>query len=166
MIRIFEATSEDFTCVQQIVDQTWPVAYGEILAKAQLDYMIATFYSDEALRSSVSEKGHRFLIAKEGNVSLGFASYEHISNHKPLTKIHKIYVLPHTQGKGIGKKLIAAIEDIARKNQSQAMTLNVNRFNKALGFYQKLGFEIVGEEDIELEHGYLMEDYVMEKGLK
>jgi hypothetical protein len=30
-------------------------------------------------------------------------------------------------------------------------------------FYQKLGFEIVGKEDIELDHGYLMEDYKLEK---
>jgi ribosomal protein S18 acetylase RimI-like enzyme len=165
MITISEATSEDFKSVQQIVDQTWPVAYGEILEKAQLDYMIATFYSDEALRSSVLERGHHFLMAKEGDVSLGFASYEHISNKKSVTKIHKIYILPHTQGKGMGKKLIAAIEAIARRNHSQALSLNVNRFNTALGFYQKLGFEIVGEEDIKLDHGYLMEDYMMEKGL-
>jgi ribosomal protein S18 acetylase RimI-like enzyme len=38
----------------------------------------------------------------------------------------------------------------------------VNRFNKAVSFYQKMGFEIVGEEDVELDHGYLMEDYKME----
>jgi hypothetical protein len=40
--------------------------------------------------------------------------------------------------------------------------LNVNRFNKAVSF-EKLGFEIVGKEDIELDHGYLMEDYKLEK---
>ena len=165
MTIISEAALEDFKSVQQIVAVTWPVAYGEILTKAQLDYMIKTFYSDEALKSSVLDKGHRFLMAKEDQVSLGFASYEHIVGQRPLTKIHKIYVLPNTQGEGIGTKLIAAIDAIARQNQSQALALNVNRFNKALGFYRKLGFRIVGEEDIKLEHGYLMEDYIMERVL-
>jgi ribosomal protein S18 acetylase RimI-like enzyme len=37
----------------------------------------------------------------------------------------------------------------------KTLSLNVNRFNKAISFYEKLGFEIVGKEDIELDHGYL-----------
>jgi hypothetical protein len=45
------------------------------------------------------------------------------------------------------------------------MSLNFNRFNTALLFYQKLGFIIVREENIELDQGYIMEDYVMEKSL-
>jgi predicted N-acetyltransferase YhbS len=43
--------------------------------------------------------------------------------------------------------------------------LNVNRFNSAYNFYEKLGFKNVGEEDIELDFGYLMEDYKLEKKL-
>ena len=74
--------------------------------------------------------------------------------------------MPQTQGKGIGKTLIDFIENVAKENHSTALSLNVNRFNKALHFYQKLGFEIVGEVNIELDHGYLMEDYVMEKKIQ
>lgn len=74
-------------------------------------------------------------------------------------------MLPEAQGKGIGKILIDGISAIAKINDSDVLTLNVNRSNKALGFYEKLGFEIVGEEDIELDHGYLMEDFIMEKRL-
>jgi ribosomal protein S18 acetylase RimI-like enzyme len=105
------------------------------------------------------------LLAKEENVALDFASYEHHYNQKAVTRIHKIYILPQTQGKGIGKLLIDTIGNLAKKNQSIALSLNVNRSNNALIFYKKIGFEIVGEEDIELEHGYLMEDYIMEKQL-
>ena len=43
--------------------------------------------------------------------------------------------------------------------------LNVNRFNKAIYFYQKNQFEIVEEVDIEIGNGYLMEDYVMKRNL-
>jgi GNAT superfamily N-acetyltransferase len=165
MITITEATSNDFKTIQEIAHQTWPVTYGEILSKVQLDYMLAAFYSEEALNENVSEKGHRFLLANEENVALGFASYEHNYNQNPVTRIHKIYILPQTQGKGIGKLLIDAIENLAKENHSTALSLNVNRFNKALTFYQKIGFEIIAQEDIELDHGYLMEDFVMEKQL-
>lgn len=165
MITISEATSKDFKVIQEIAHQTWPDTYGEILSKAQLDYMLEKFYSEETLNENVVKKGHHFLLAKEENITLGFASYEHNYNQKPVTRIHKIYILPQTQGKGIGKLLLDTIEALAKENHSETLSLNVNKFNKALIFYQKLGFKIVLEEDIELDHGYLMEDYVMEKQL-
>jgi ribosomal protein S18 acetylase RimI-like enzyme len=166
MITIVTATTNDYKTIRDIAHQTWPIAYGEILPKAQLDYMLDAFYNEESLKDSVLNKGHHFILAKEGELTLGFASYEHHYNQKPQTKIHKIYILPQTQGKGIGKTLIDFIENTAKENHSTALSLNVNRFNKALHFYQKLGFEIVGEVDIELDHGYLMEDYVMEKKIQ
>jgi ribosomal protein S18 acetylase RimI-like enzyme len=163
MITINEASIVDYKTIQNIAHQTWPIAYGEILSKAQLDYMLDAFYNEEELKDSVANKGHYFILAKEGEETLGFASYEHHYNQKQQTKIHKIYILPETQGKGIGKKLIDYVENVAKENDSTGLLLNVNRFNKALHFYQKLGFEIVEEVNIELDHGYLMEDFVMEK---
>jgi ribosomal protein S18 acetylase RimI-like enzyme len=73
--------------------------------------------------------------------------------------------LPETQGKGIGKKVIEKIEKLALENHSTALSLNVNRFNSALNFYKKTGFEIINEVNIDIGKGYLMEDYVMTKKL-
>ncbi|MCZ8227754.1 GNAT family N-acetyltransferase [Flavobacterium sp.] len=53
----------------------------------------------------------------------------------------------------------------ARKQGSLTLCLNVNRFNKAITFYEKMGFSISSEVNIELEHGYMMEDYVMERSI-
>ena len=165
MITIVKATANDYKSIQDIAYQTWPVAYGEILSKEQLDYMLDAFYNEATLKDSVANKGHHFVLAKKGEKSLGFASFEHHYDQKRQTKIHKIYILPETQGKGIGKTLIDFVEKVAKENDSTTLSLNVNRFNKALHFYKKIGFQIKAEIDIELEHGYLMEDYVMEKKL-
>jgi len=166
MIKIIPATTDDFKTIQEIAHQTWPIAYGEILSKAQLDFMLDAFYNEESLKDSIVNKGHHFVLAKEGEEVLGFASYEHFYNQKNQTKIHKIYILPQTQGKGIGKKLIDFIEKVAKENASTELSLNVNRFNKALLFYQKMGFQITEEVNIEIGKGYLMEDYVMEKPIE
>jgi GNAT superfamily N-acetyltransferase len=165
MITITLATANDFKTIQEIAYKTWPDTYGEILSKAQLDYMLDAFYSEETLNDNVIEKGHHFLLAKENEAVLGFAAYEYNYQDNNRTRIHKIYILPQTQGKGIGKAIIEYIEKLAIENHSAALSLNVNRFNKALSFYQKIGFEIIAEENIELDHGYLMEDFVMEKPL-
>lgn len=166
MITISVATSKDYKKIQEIAHQTWPETYGTILSKEQLDFMLDAFYSEAALNDSVVFKRHHFLLAKEDDVVLGFASYEHNYEENNRTRIHKIYVLPQTQGKGVGKTLIDFIQKLAIDISSKALSLNVNRFNKAYTFYQKNGFEVIKEVDIEIGHGYLMEDYVMEKQLQ
>ena len=163
MITVLPATATDFDTIRSIAHETWPIAYGEILSKAQLDYMLGAFYNDTALKESVSQKRHHFVLANEGNQTLGFASFEWNYDQQKQTKIHKIYILPSAQGKGVGKALIDYIASEARKQGSLTLCLNVNRFNKAITFYEKMGFSIISEVNIELEYGYLMEDYVMER---
>ena len=163
-MKIIEANTSQLPLIAQLAYAIWPVAYGEILSKEQLTYMLSKFYSVEALTEQLEKRNHVFLLIEENERFVGFASYEsNIENHK--TKIHKIYVLPETQGKGFGVQLINEIETRAKKSQNDILFLNVNRFNKAQYFYKKLGFEIAFEEDIEIGNGYLMEDFVMEKKL-
>lgn len=54
------------------------------------------------------------------------------------------------------------INDISSKDAA-SLGLNVNRYNKAKGFYERLGFNVIGEENIPIGNGYFMNDYVMEK---
>jgi ribosomal protein S18 acetylase RimI-like enzyme len=166
MFTIKTATTSDISAIQEIAYKTWPDVYGEILSVAQLDYMLKAFYSKEVLEDSIINKGHYFILAFEGIVCLGFASFQHDYLEARTTRLHKIYLLPETQGKGLGQLLIAAVVNDAKIQHSKLVSLNVNRHNKAVNFYQKLGFEIIGEEDIEMEHGYLMEDYKLEKQLE
>lgn len=165
MITITAATINDIKQIQNIVNITWPITYGEILSKEQLDYMLGLFYSTEALNEQYNKKIQLFYMIDEDETNIGFIGIEHNYNGEAVTKIHKIYLLPETQGKGIGKKVIDEIGKLALKNNSKALLLNVNRFNSALGFYKKIGFEVKEEVDIEIGNSYLMEDYVMEKKL-
>ncbi|MBC7605936.1 MAG: GNAT family N-acetyltransferase [Burkholderiales bacterium] len=165
MIEIFEATTEDLSEIREIAYKTWPYAYGEILKREQIDYMLDLFYAEATLKENILEKGHFFLLAKSHDTPIGFASFEHHYTNQKLTRLHKLYVLPEAQGKAVGRLLVAAVELSAHQNKSKIISLNVNKFNKAFHFYRNLGFETVGEQDIELAHGYLMEDYKMEKVL-
>jgi ribosomal protein S18 acetylase RimI-like enzyme len=165
MITISEATIHDFETIRKIAYDTWPVVYGEIVSKDQLDYMLEKMYSDATLTDNLIHKGHFFILAKEGPACLGFASYEHHYLGQNTTRLHKLYLNIDSQGKGIGKMLIDKISALAKENQCNAISLNVNKFNKAFGFYIKMGFEVIAQEDLEIGYGYLMEDYKMEKKL-
>lgn len=163
MITINGASIADISTIQNIAHSTWPITYGTILSAEQLQYMLDLFYSKEALTAQFEKKEQLFYLIANEETILGFIGIEHNYQNKSATKIHKIYILPELQGKGIGKIAIEAVRELALENNSTSLLLNVNRFNKALDFYQKAGFKIMDEENIEIGHGYFMEDYVMKK---
>ncbi|WP_309641021.1 GNAT family N-acetyltransferase [Flavobacterium sp.] len=165
MLTITEATAQDFPTIQKIAYETWPITYGNILSKTQLDYMLEKFYSDETLLNNLTQKGHRFLLISDHNGVLGFASYEHHYQQNHMTRLHKLYVLSTAQGKGAGKLLLEEVERLAQENQANTVSLNVNKFNNAYTFYLKSGYEKLAEIDIPIGDGFLMEDYVMQKKL-
>ncbi|MDY0986844.1 GNAT family N-acetyltransferase [Flavobacterium sp. CFBP9031] len=165
MIKITEAFVEDIAKIQEIANITWPITYGEILTKEQLDYMLDLIYSDKALSKQIQNKEQLFYLISDSNAVIGFIGIEHNYKSEAITKIHKIYLLPETQGKGYGKIVFEEIAIMALENNSKELLLNVNRFNTALNFYKKLGFDIKETVDIEIGNGYLMEDYVMGKAL-
>lgn len=162
-IEIHKADISDIPRIQQIANITWPVTFKDILSQEQIKYMMEMMYSVTTLSEQIVTKNHVFLLACQGNQDLAFTSYELNYNGTASTKIHKIYILPTAQGKGIGKLLINKIAAIAKNNLNNTLSLNVNRDNKAISFYEKMNFRIVKEENIDIGQGFLMEDYVMEK---
>lgn len=176
LIRV--ASPEDIPLIRELAESTWWPAYRDILSAEQIRYMLDVLYSARALREQM-EAGHHFLLAYESasengtarngypldesrNV-LGFASWSAIPG-AGTCKLHKIYVLPGTQGKGTGRFLLNFIEKKARETGSKTLELNVNRFNKARSFYEKLGFSVHGTADIPIGP-FFMNDYIMHKNL-
>ena len=167
MIDVSEVSEEDLPIIQNIACQTWPSTFGEILSPKQISYMLDMMYSLDALRRQINEQNHVFLLARNKGTSeyLGYVSYELDYKNELLTKIHKIYLLPASQGKGIGRLLIDSVAQLAMQHTNNRLGLNVNRNNKAIQFYERMGFVIVGNEDIDIGDGFIMEDFIMEKQL-
>ncbi|MEE1899309.1 GNAT family N-acetyltransferase [Flavobacterium rakeshii] len=164
-MEIIKAGFGDYNLVHTLAEKVWPQTYKNILTNDQITYMFEMMYSQTAYNEQIEKKGHEFLLIRDESGYLGFASYELNYNNKPITKVHKIYVLPQTQGKGAGRALIDKISQIAADNNNTVISLNVNRYNTAIGFYEKIGFVKAGQEDIDIGNGYLMEDYIMQKAV-
>lgn len=92
MIVVEKNNDENFTDIRAIAKEVWPIAYGAILSKEQLDYMMEMMYSIESLQLQAKEKKHHFILANENDNTLGFASYEFNYSETKKTKIHKIYI--------------------------------------------------------------------------
>ena len=162
MILVKKTGEENIPAIQELVQLTWPVTYGPIIGQAQLDYMMQLIYNTEALKEQMYKKGHQFIVAAEHNVPVGFASYSVKNSDVPtIYRLHKLYIDPVQQGKGIGKILFNFILNDIKPFGATDLELNVNRFNSAKLFYEKIGFKVIAEEDIDIGNGYFMNDYVM-----
>lgn len=159
------ATIDDLATIGYLAQQIWPGTYGSILSESQLQYMMDLIYSPDSLQQQLVKHKHVFLLAELNEEAVGFASWSAL-REAGVYKLHKLYVLPGTQGKGIGKALIDFIIDSLPATEGPiTLRLNVNRYNKARQFYEKLGFVVTKEEDIDIGNQYFMNDYVMEKQL-
>ncbi len=68
---------------------------------------------------------------------VGFSSFL----AKPLINIHDLAVAPTYRGQGIGRKLLAAVEEEARRRDCCKVTLEVREDNvSAQQLYQRVGF--------------------------
>lgn len=161
MIQIQKVGEESIPLIRELTYQVWPQTYAPILSASQIEYMLNLTYSEQALRAQIQQLGHQFIIAFENGVPMAFASYSQKENEAGVYRLHKIYLLPYSQGKGIGKKLIQYIQNDIKPGGAEILELNVNRFNPAKSFYEKLGFWVHCEEDIDIGAGYFMNDYVM-----
>ena len=131
-----------------------------IIGEEQVAYMLSIFYSPAALQKQMEELGHHFIICYADSEPVAFASWSAIDNL--AYKLHKLYVLTDRQGSGIGRQLIAHIAKDVKVQGGSTLLLNVNRYNhNAIAFYGKNGFEHYRDEDIDIGHGYFMNDYVL-----
>ncbi len=163
-MRIEAAVSNDgFSQICELAAQIWEPTYGHILSKEQLDYMFEHTYSLENITRQIAEGQFFYIIYDDMGVAKGFASWSWTIKGV-YAKLNKIYVLPSTQGTGVGRELLAFVEKTTAAQHATALWLCVNRFNKAKRFYEKLGYIVLREEDFEFGP-YFMNDYVLEKRL-
>lgn len=164
MIR--EAGTEDIPVIRSIAHEAWPHAYfPSILGTEQLAYMLRLLYSEKALTDAMTKKNQHFFLLEEGGTALGFTSCTPHHARSTVTHLNKLYVLPSVLGTGAGKRLLQHVVRYAANEGDKVIELNVNKRNKAIGFYEHQGFRIVREEVIDIGQGYVMDDYVMGRQL-
>lgn len=161
---IRQASEADCALIYSLAVPAWEYAYSEILSKHQFDYMIELMYSKASLKKQM-QQGHIFFIANsDENEPVGFISIR--QKTAAVYILEKLYVVPNIHNSGVGRFLVESIEKYIRREQPgqhHVIELNVNRRNKAVGFYNRLGFQIERLVDEDIGNGFSKNDYIMSK---
>ena len=164
MTTIIQADRSHPSLIREIAERTWWPAYGKILSAGQIRYMLDSMYDEANIGRQIERGDQIYLLAYELEQAVGFASFAPREEEPEVVKLHKLYVLPEVQESGWGRKLLQEVERRAMEAGKHTLELNVNRHNKAKGFYEKMGFSVAYEEDIPIGD-FWMNDYVMRKRL-
>lgn len=162
-MKLIKATEKDIPLIQDLARRSWENAYAEILSKEQMKYMLSEMYSETEITSHLQNSDyHYYLILDEANDSYeGFIGYQH--NYEPkTTKLHRIYLVPESKGKGMGKGALLFLNGKVSENDNNRIILNVNKYNEARKFYESQGYKVYDEGVFDIGNGFVMDDYLME----
>lgn len=166
MIKIKKASSEDLQTIHDMAQVVFRHTYRDILSPEQMEYMMDMMYSMPNLYRQL-EEGHQYYLAYDKESPCGYVSVQYDGTDPAgieVFHLHKIYVMPDAQGKGVGLKLFRTVEDHVRREAagvSARIELNVNKFNSAVDFYRHIGMRVLLEEDFPIGNGFYKTDYIM-----
>lgn len=125
-IEIFKMTLQDF-------EQIEPILLSDF----------DDFWTSAILKSEICAENRNYIVAKQNGEIVGFAG---VMQNFPTLEIMNIVTKKDCRGKGIGKKMLQAVLEIAEKNQFIEIFLEVNEKNKiAKSLYENAGFCQIGE---------------------
>lgn len=150
--------------LQAFLDEAYtPDAIARDIADSSKDVLVATDVDDSGSSSSPSASGAGKLL---GFAYLTRGSSEPCVAHleRPV-ELQRLYIALGAHGRGLGKALSLAADDLARQQGFRTIWLGVWEENhKAQAFYRKMGYEHIGEHVFDVG-GDLQTDEIWWKAL-
>ncbi len=141
MFFVRSASERDLKAVSALLGDAWHATYDAIYGRERVEAITRDWHSLAALKRDLARPASEFLVADSGSEIAGTA-YATVTA-KDVVTLHRLYVSPLLQRKGIGRDLLAEIEtcfDGARLLRLEVEPANVN----AVDFYRAHGFAETG----------------------
>jgi L-amino acid N-acyltransferase YncA len=147
-IKIRPYQIEDTQAILEIIN------YNILHSTALYDYKIRTFEQQKNILEEKINKAFPVIVAEIEGELAGFGMYGEFRFREAYkyTVEHSVYVSNDFQGKGIGKLLLEALIQLAKKQKLHTMIAVIDAENQSsVEFHEKFGFKTVG---IIKESGY------------
>ena len=123
MIDIRKASENDLLTIHDMAQVVFRHTYRDILSSEQMEYMMDMMYSLPNLRKQL-EEGHHYYIAYDAATPCGYVSVQYEgpdADGIEVFHLHKIYVMPQVQGRGVGLHLFrTAVQHVRAALQPRA----------------------------------------------
>jgi GNAT superfamily N-acetyltransferase len=156
--------SSEIPEVGELARAIWRQHYLSIISGAQIEYMLQDKYTEMDLMPYIGAPDRWFDVLRVDGVPSGFLRTSRVSQYE--FKLEEIYLVKGLRGRGYGKLLLDRAEVLARTYNCKSISLFVNRANDgSIAAYLRNGFVVRESKVFDIGHGFVMDDYRMEKSL-
>lgn len=129
---IRKVTKEDIESFQNVIKDSIIELCKEYYSSEQIEALLGQFPSGQVYEKWMNER--LLLVAEESGNIVGFAQYS-----PNISLIEAVHVAPSNACKGIGRKLVEAIEDSALEYGKDKIAVESSM--NATQFYEKCGYK-------------------------
>ena len=167
MNQITKATIKDTKLLSKISVDSFLPAHGHSASKEDIDTYIAKNFNEEKLFRELAnpENEYYFIYHKDkiaGYSKVIFNSSNENIDVNQITQMSRLYLLEEFYDLNLGKELFNFNIAISKQNNQKGIWLAVWIENKrAIKFYKKKGFEIVGSFDFKISKTHSNPNHIL-----
>jgi ribosomal protein S18 acetylase RimI-like enzyme len=159
------AEAKDIEEVAALAHEIWNEHFPPIIGQAQVDYMLAELQSAPAITRQIRDGGYEYFFIVDGGERVGYLAVVPDFEGSAM-QLSKIYLKRGARGRGVGRAILAQIEQECRRCGLRELWLTVNKDNAdSIAFYERVGFIITDAMVTDIGGGFVMDDYRMLKRL-
>lgn len=167
MASIIKATVADFKRLANIGATAFIESHGHSAPLEVIDMFVKQKFNDEACKDELGNSNNIYHIIYNGTEPAGYSKIIFNSTHPLIstnntTKLDRIYLLKKYYNLQLGAKLFEHSLQLSTQNNQSGMWLYVWTENKrAIKFYEKNKFKIIGSHDYKLTAEYSNPNHLM-----
>lgn len=166
-----QAETHDLYC--RVGEQAYRDHYLHLWPEGDPTPYISTSFTHAIIAKETKDEKNLHYLVRFGSAYIGivklikFHQIKNIPLQQPMY-LEKIYFLSQFTGKGYGKEVLGEIESIGLLGGMKTLWLATMKKGFPLRFYQNLGFEIIGEQQLPFEESIPKERgmFLLSKDLK
>ena len=145
--------------VADLASTIWNEYYVPIIGQDQVDYMVKSFQSCDAIKTQIDEEDYEYYLIEHLTKPSGYISIKLMGDDLFLSKF---YISKERRGTGLGKEGLKFVIKRAKELGAHAITLTVNKYNSnSIKAYDRMGFKNTGSIVSDIGAGFVMDDFTM-----
>jgi ribosomal protein S18 acetylase RimI-like enzyme len=152
MVTLRRAVPADAPSLAVLAERTFRDTFGPRNSPENLDQHCEKFFGTDIQQREIEDRGLVTTLAEAEDKLIGFSQLRLAHSHASVVAEHpaelnRIYVVGEWHGRGVARDLLQNALDTASGAGCDCLWLGVWEHNaKAMAFYRKFGFEIVGSQ--------------------
>jgi len=167
MINIRQATATDAPLLADIGTKTFLESHGHSAPAADIEAYVSKTYAIETVAEELNDPGNIYHLLYDEDRAIGYSKIifnrpHPLINDSAVTKLERIYLLEEFHDRKLGLTLLEYIVTLSSKENQTGIWLYTWIKNlRAIKFYEKNGFTIIGKADFQLSTTHANPNHVM-----